>query len=408
MILNKLKNRQKNNASNAVKRNPINLGLMAINYLRQSTINGEATKTWKINGINSKDKKFLDKVFYKSEFTMQRHLGTALLFDEGYFIATTFVYKDSPIIKFSKVVNWEKLAGEVIYAYCEGSDFYTVNNTQQTQILKYYYKNGSPRLEYGYVEGYESGKGLQDKDAIKFVAQKIYKFEGTKLPIEIIPNLHSYKGDIEHFCLSGIINEIERESNWIGPEFDLIKNNVLLSRNGEGSKGAEYWEKRFNESNIQTIDALNDNIIESVIPLASDKTTLIQIQNNLNYLIDKLEKFSFFLRDTTSTGTNKFNAEIMMYNQVALEMLENKKELRNEYYTKFMKNFFTMTNAMGLTSSNVDDIKVLIAISEMEQIKLDTLKAQAENLRTQKINQKVENTDSNDEKKETDKKDDEK
>lgn len=395
MLYNKLKHNKNVIDEHTYIKTPTNLGLMAVNYLRQNTINQEDNKKWNITGIKPEDKKVIDEIFWRSEMTMQKSKGISLLFDEGKFVATTFVINNKPYLNFGKVVEWSKVGDKYIYIYAQGSDVYEVNGVEQVQVLKYYYKNGKPVVEYGYSEMYTKGKGLPSADFKirdgRSPKKYTYVFDGDTIPAEVVPNLYTYKGDIEHFGGAALLNEIERQGNWIGPEFDLLKNNVLINRQGAGNKGSDAWRNKFQKANVHTLDNLDAVILDSVNVLPADKQTILQIQLNINWMIDKLEKFMFFLRDTTSTGTNKFNSEIMMFNQVALEMLINKQALREEYYTRFMRRLLTETNAMGLTSSNVEEVQVKIDISDIEQIKLDTLKAQAENLQTSNV--KVENKD---------------
>lgn len=383
MLRNKLPKKENENLS------PISLGTMCLNYFEQNQVNQEASKPWILHNISPKDKKAIDKIFWQSEISIQQRKGASLLFSKGKTIITTFIVDNTPYINFNEVIEWNKTGSKYNYVYAVGNDVFEINGKPQISILKYSYDNKNrPIVEYGYSLEYSQNQSInQIKDfqiRDKKEAKK-YTFPIDVLPIEVVPNLFSYLGDVEHVGAMNLIKELERQGDWNGPEWDLLKNNLMLSRIGQGNAGEKHWKDKFRKSNVHTLDNVDGVLIDSVTPLPTDKGTLLQLHTNINWLIDKLEKFMFFLRDTTSTGTNKFNAEIMMYNQVSLEMLINKKYLREEYFTRFMKKFASLTNALKLTKINVDKIKVEVQISEIEKLKLDTLKAQAQNLRTSKV-----------------------
>ena len=397
MLVDKVHRKKENNNNSQ-----ISLGTMCLNYFEQNQVNQEASKPWILRNLSTQDKATIDKIFWQSEMSLQRRKGASLLFTQGKTIITSFIIDNMPYINFNEVIEWEKIGAKYTYAYAVGNDVFEKNGKSQISILKYSYNEDNfPMVEYGYSLEYSQKqdikkiKDFQIRDKNK-PEDYTFIFPINVLPIEVVPNLFSYLGDAEHIGAMNLISELERQGDWNGPEWDLLKNNVIFSRIGHGNKGAAAWKEEFRKSNVHSMDSVDGVLLDSVSPLPTDKGTLLQLHTNINWLIDKLEKFMFFLRDTTSTGTNKFNAEIMMYNQVSLEMLINKKHLREEYFTRFMKKFALLTNALNLTNINVDKIKVEVQISEMEKIKLDTLKAQAQNLQTSKV--KIDNDQNNQQK----------
>lgn len=62
--------------------------------------------------------------------------------------------------------------------------------------------------------------------------------------------------------------------------------------------------------------------------LTGSIATIQQLLLQYNYLEDKILKYSFTMRETSNTGTNKHNLEVAAHNQAAFEYIINKKRLR--------------------------------------------------------------------------------
>lgn len=377
-----------NNAQNSVSKNDINLGDIKVKFLAQDVVNKTAGEDWDITGVSQKDMVELNAIFDRSEIALKRRWVAEQLFYKGYVLGVNYIVDGKQYVDFFNLLNYEKVADEVISAVCVGGSLYEVNGNKFDQYIIYQYdEDGKPIVQYGYYK-----KNDPSKNFVVF-EELTYEFKLDVQPITLIPNLQSYKGDIEHLGLRSILEEINRQSNWNGPEFDIIKNNVLINNLANSEKDEAEWSKAFHNGNVHMVNDQNGNVLAIAAPLQSDKNTLTIMQINIDWLMDKVDKYIFALRDTTSTGTNKFNSEIMMYNQLALEMLINKKQLRDIYFTKFVKKILMFSNSLGNTNVNIDKVSVQTKMSAVEQIKLDTMKNQAENLQTKNITNKQ--TDNN-------------
>lgn len=373
----------------------VEMGKMLVAFMRQDMINKIAPKLWKIKGLSEESAAIWKKITSNSEFLLSNQKGEEFLFHEGKSLLAVFVINGKIYIENLKLINYQKVLGNIVNAWALGSQIFEIDGKNQLQVLHFTYKNGRPVVRYGYSAEFSESILTVDvntkklfKDFKEFSPKNnkyptSFTFENIDyIPAEIIPNNYKLLGDIETLHAYFMINEIDRQSNRLPEEFDLALNHVLIADILGSDKSAKQWKERFEEYNFHTVTTNDAQYIEQFRALATDKQAVLNLESSLNWFIDKLEKYTGHLRDTTGTGTNKFNNEVLMFNQIALEMLVTKVNVRNEYFTRFVKRVFEFMNNNALANQPIDNIEVEVQISDIEQIKIDTLKAQAENLKT--------------------------
>ncbi len=90
------------------------------------------------------------------------------------------------------------------------------------------------------------------------------------------------------------------------------------------------------------------------------------LQNQILFLENDIYKKLGIKRDSTDTGTNKHNLEMVMSEQYALETLLYQKEIREEHYNQY---FAKLAVILGVDKPE----PVELVISPIEQAKLDLL-----------------------------------
>lgn len=371
------------------------LGRMLVSYMRQDMVNKLAPRIWKIKGISESSQKAWNKITSRSELLLSNQKGESILFDEGKSLLSLFVINGEVYIEFLKIINYQKVLGNVINAWAIGSQIFEIDGKNQLQILHYTFsKSGKPIVRYGYSAEFSKSfftKNINTNDTFKDFKEysKVkgyptqFTFENIDfLPVEVIPNNYKMLGDIETFEAHLWVAEIDRQSNILGDEVNLTKNNVNMPDQITGNDSANETRQKYAKKNFHKIAVTDANYLQYIQALATDKNALLNLEASLNWFVDKLEKYTGHLRDTTGTGTNKFNNEVLMFNQIALEMLITKVAVRNEYFARFVKRVFEFLNNNAILKQDTENITVELQISEIEQIKLDTLHAQAENLKT--------------------------
>lgn len=157
-----------------------------------------------------------------------------------------------------------------------------------------------------------------------------------------------------------------------------------------GKTAAEFEKEKANGGMINTTSP-DGQLGNALGALISGSQTPLLNQTNINFIEDKILKYTFTTRDSISTGTNKHNAEIATFNQFAIEYLIDKLEIRQEDYA----HFYAILGMFDGKEFNPADVTVEIQISEIVRNLID-----ASNPETPEVQERInkdETTETNEE-----------
>lgn len=192
------------------------------------------------------------------------------------------------------------------------------------------------------------------------------KYNNT-IPVEIFKNDHLGLPDANP-AIYGIIQQLNYHSNASNEEWQLTK--TLLNEmtiNGNADSQATLNEIIGGGRLLRNGQVVNRGIPNTELVL-SPGTALTMNMALMEMYEDKLAKYLFTFRDSTSSATNKHNTEVATFNQMASEHARFKiRRYRARQYTNFFKNI------VGLIIPGLVDIDVTPVISELEDNKVKAM-----------------------------------
>lgn len=110
-------------------------------------------------------------------------------------------------------------------------------------------------------------------------------------------------------------------------------------------------------------------------PLSSGSTTPQLLMAQIQFIEDKVLKYSFTMRESINSGTNKMNLEVAQFNQAAFEYMINKIEFRQEQLKRFFDIVFGQISELGIASMP-KNYSVTLEVAELERYKIENMQAE--------------------------------
>lgn len=326
------------------KHSPINMGETLIRYMTDDSVNKIEAQRW--NGLdgNLRNTQLRD-LLYRSDFWTERQQAAQWFATHGE-IAIALINIDSMwYVSFFKPLKYTEFKRVIEEITVEGIGtlktkngqsqlYYRWRKAKDNEINPKTNENISGRIireTFWYNNEY-----LGDKKTEKIQETYIYDSNVKEIPVKLIRN--NANSNPDWLKAGTILQEMNLLSNDIGIEWENIKtqwNSVGVMGKG---KQAQKRQKEINNGQRMYSDAsANSKYAQQFGVIMSGSSTVATLIQTIAYLEDRSLKYSFQGRDTDSSGANKHNAEISLWNQSHSEYLVRKKQQREKDYYRFFK-----------------------------------------------------------------------
>lgn len=347
----------------------LNYGTSIVNFMAQDAANKLGSR--KLNGIDNATGDKEKDLIYRSDFPTQRAFSSIFnSFDGSVLCGIMFNSENQSILKFLRIVNFQINLDRNFEWFTAKSlnyknDFGNLNGEEVFVRFSKVYDNNNNFLYIlrEYVSESIVDKKLKPITSANYPSYK-YPKRFKEIPFRSIRNDEGSKPD--WYNIVGFVEDLNVLSNDLSVEWEFIKtektNNAIL---GKGKSNSAV------EKEILNGERIRDNSVmgSSVNTIFSGSQSLQQLISYIAFLEDRTMKFAFQGRDMDTSGNNKHNLQVGLFNQAHSENLQKKKEIRERDFKSFFKD---IVNPMLGTEFDIDKIK--FDISEFEKGKLEGIK----------------------------------
>lgn len=303
-----------------------------------------------LKGIDdTKDEKLRELNFNSDETTQRAEAGMLLSLYGEYFKAMINV-GGKPMTYSFQIVDKKVRPGKINEITVK-----TLNTTKDKygkshQVLMRWYFDDDKRLvrETFWYDGI-----APNQNKVEWKKPVVYPKNFDTIPGEIIRNTPTATPDWE--IVGGVLYELNAISNDIGPESELWR--TLFRSVGVFGTGqdAETKIKKIMDGDLKTLSesSKNGQFQSQYDVLMSGSPVSQALLNQTMYLEDRAMKYGMFGRDSDSSGANKHNLQVGLFNQVASEQIQKKKEQRERDLMRFYKNVIEKYTDIVITAKYI-------------------------------------------------------
>lgn len=323
----------------------INLGNSMMYHIAQQASNKLDSKTHLLNKkpINESIPEKMIQTLEENRFLfLKRKLGKKLSLDGISALViqqdeqtNTEIYMSSPIdfrIIRNKLVYYVGLTEFKVQYNNESVPCYEVWEIINNQTIRYYAINVKDKNKVNHL--------------IPYNENQILELNIDYIPVQIFYNNEDGKSDIENVKMWDSIYALNFFSNELHEEWILTRTKWMWNENFDvdepiideyGKQVGTGMSKKFKKRVLKVNQP--DGMIQNVAaPLISGTQAIMYNQAAIDFIEDKILKYTFSTRDTNATGgNNKQTTEIKQFNSPATEYLELKKDIREHDFKMFYK-----------------------------------------------------------------------
>ena len=228
------------------------------------------------------------------------------------------------------------------------------------QSLHFYFNEGGRVVKETLNTPHDKTKDIVITD------QFIYPASVTRIPVEVIYNNERGLSDIGNVKMWDAIAELDYHAKEFGVEW-MVSRTLWLDNHNFGDGQLRKWIE--DDNRVLPVESYKSKFQDPITMASAGTPTVTQAMVDINFIEQKVLKYTFSNVDTIATGSNKFNKEIDKFNQDANEYLENKRESREESYSFLISKLIEILFALRKKVKYEDKDKVFIKLklSDLEQ-----------------------------------------
>lgn len=352
------------------RKHKLKLGAGFVEYIAKES-NNKYDRGVKFTGLSAEDKVKLMQIIDDTEFekTLVK-IGNKLSKDGKGWALVSYMVNGKPFIDYAEIYDFTKVAGWLVDITLSTKTNYIYKDTSYEKMIRFCMDEESKVIK---SEGIVTEEGW-----IEVVEPIVYP--GQYIPAWPMENNALGQPDIIKE-LRDAIKEMDYYGEQIGVEYEKVKTQFINNKLFGSTKSAKDWEEgqQGGHDYVHDVNSPDGKLQGSLTPLISGSAVGQQLMQQIQYIEDKVLKYSMQFRETMSGSQNKHNLEVSMENQQAFEYMLNKIEFRQKQLTKFFK---LVGAQLGIAT---DKLKVSLQVSELEQNKIDMMKATIRKLTAEAI-----------------------
>lgn len=319
----------------------------------------------------------LGKVIKTTEFQEVLSQAGRCLSVKGKNVALVMeIVNNQPFIDWGEVSSFTKVGSELEEICIDTRQTIDVGSGSYP-IYHLFRKN-----EHGAVEKI---KGYWDKKEWISLQEVSILLPFNKIPAFVLKNNSLGEADIPE-SLHEMISNLDWLSDDIIPEWVASSTQWLKNMTfGSTETADDMFARSLDHKKIHEGNDPDNKASMGVGPVSLGTQSIINLTAIINYVEDKILKYSMQFREVGGGGTNKHNLEITSQNKEAYEYMLMKLDWRQKQLSQCMTLFQSLMATIVDESAN--DVNVIIEIPELEKFKTDNMQAQVDNLKAQTKNQ---------------------
>lgn len=181
--------------------------------------------------------------------------------------------------------------------------------------------------------------------------------------------------DIDAAMMRGALEHLDFHSNELTEEWKYVLTRLTNNENFSDMDKDELAKLIANAERIIPITSVNSKLQEGQSIFTSGSQSLTLSQLNINFIEDKILKYTGVMRESTSTGSNKHSLEITLQNQFATEILFSLRDQREHDYKILFdsiaetEGFDDISDQIELKVSLIEEAKIALLQEAVEQAK---------------------------------------
>lgn len=311
------------NIGPATKHGNINFGDMVINFMAEDSENKIENQEW--TGIDDAAGTLGDLI-YKSDFISERCEAARYLSFQGEVFVCLLKLDGGWVTEFFEISDYSEVKKEVTWFI--GRSLKNRKDSQGNDLFVEWRLEGNKVVKTQLVQFKDDVAGTTTKTPVK---QYTYPSNVTRIPGMIIRN--NPGGRPDWYQVLDIIRELNLLATDIPTEWEKIK--TIFRDTSQFGRGKD------SQSFVEKLKAGKDVVVESSAVgaqydvLMSGSTSLTDLINSIAFLEDRAMKYAFQGRDSDSSGTNKHNMQVGLFNQAHSEYVYKKIKQRQRDYLRF-------------------------------------------------------------------------
>ncbi len=316
-------------------------------FISQDSTNKLDSREQLIDGVELNNYQPFKEVFHRSRWRRLRKRLGKLLSLQGKAAVSIEIVDDIPYLELNQVHSYRMIGNRLLEFWGTTDIMHEYDNNLYPVYTKWYFKEGGVYKEYTYK--------TKDSGWLLY-ADPIHLKDIDYIPVGMFFNNEDGLSDIDNTAMWDAINTLNYHTNEITKEWDMSKTTFAVNAMYNPSYGVKNMEDEKADNRMIISKSPDGQLQSAIAPLIGGTQNMLYSQSNINFVEDKILKYTFTVRDSTATGTNKQTSEIAQFNAVALEYLVDKREIREEDYKHF---YNVLSKFLGL--DKVEKVEILVS-----------------------------------------------
>ena len=342
------------------------LGQSLIERISQASVNKLDKNEWQIKGISKQTRDLIKKTLKQSHIKKLKKRVGHHLSQEGTSAIAIQIGNNEAFLKEYRVIQKETMFYELTSIVLANYEPLTISieDVLYDQSLHFYFDEKGRVVKETLNTPHDKTKDIIITD------QFVYPKSVTRIPVEVIYNNERGLSDIGNVKMWDAIAELDYHAKEFGVEW-MVSRTLWLDNHNFGDGQLRKWIE--DDNRVIPVESYKSKMQEPITMASAGTPTVTQAMVDINFIEQKILKYTFSNVDTISTGTNKFNKEIDKFNQDANEYLENKRESREESYSFLISKLIEILFALRkkVKYEDKDKVFVKLKLSDLEQAIID-------------------------------------
>ncbi len=327
--------------------------------ISQSSVNKIDQNDWTITGISATTMSNLQLVLKCSKiYELKKQVGRTLSEDGKTGIAI-LVKDGKPYLQQMDVTYLETEMYEISYVEANTGKYYNEDGLEMSLPVSVAFeidKRGRViKKEFVTLEG----------NTKKVLSSFKYPKGIKRIPFVLMKNNADGLGDIDNVGMWDAIKQLNFFASDFGVEWSVSR---TLWTDREAFADQDLESVVTDNSRFIKRKSIKSKLQEASEPISLGSQSILVLKEAIDFVEEKILEYTFTAKKSDSSGTNKFNKEISMFNQDASEYLEAKRMQRDSDYTELISKLIEVMSFLKLAvATEIDTIAVAINLSTLEE-----------------------------------------
>lgn len=351
--------------------NSMDYGRALEHFIAQDSVN-KYDNFGEVLGLSTQANAVVKELLDRSEFAEKiERLGYELSKGDFQYALITYLIDGQAYIDYAIVAESVSTAGKLTLLSVHTQETFLYNDINQPVYNTWWIEKGKVL----------KGQKIVVNGIAAFIDEPM-EYPGTEIPAKLMYNNSLRKPDIPN-DLKPMLANLTYFGNEFSIEWRKVRTQYMNNMLYNSKPGSEYSEDMKKGVDMHDVNDPDGKLANSLQLMTSGSQSMVLLMNQVDFLEDKILKFSFTMRETISTGTNKGALEVSGINQAEYEYMTKKLNFRLKQMNRFFDILFKFMKEAGLLVNQPKNYSIDLVMSDLERYKQDNMRVSIEEKQAQ-------------------------